>query len=70
MNPTQIRNHNESLRYCEKLLADLGREKDTAAECFRGEPLKEYLKATEEATAKVLKIRDSLRSLQEMQQRM
>jgi|GEM_PF-6637190 hypothetical protein len=68
MNPTQIKHYNESIRYCEKLLSMLEIEKETAAECLGGEPRKAYEKATDEAIAKVRKIRDTLRDLQTMQQ--
>ena len=68
MDPTQFYHYNESIQYCNKLLNQLEREKDTIRGCFQGEPLKAYLEATDEAIRRVKKIKNQLQSLQAMQQ--
>ena len=67
MNPEQIQSYNDSIQYCSKLIDHLEREKDTIHSCFRGEPLRAYLEATDLAIQRVKMIRDTLYSLQQMQ---
>lgn len=68
MDPVQIESYRTSIQYCNKLLNMLEHEKDTIRNCFHGDPLKAYLKATDEAIAQVRKIRSSLQYLQARQQ--
>lgn len=67
MNPNQIQYYNDSIQYCNKLLGLLEKEKDTIRSCFRDEPLRAYLSATDEAIKRTKMIRNTLQYLQAKQ---
>lgn len=67
MNPNQIQYYSNSIQYCNKLLGMLDKEKDTIRNCFRDEPLRAYLSATDEAINRTKMIRKALETLQTMQ---
>ena len=68
MNPNQIQAYDDSIQYCNQLLNLLEQEKDSIRGCFKGEPLRAYLAATEAAIHRTKMIRSVLESLQAMQQ--
>ena len=68
MNPQQYQFYNESIQYCDKLKNQLESEKESIRRCFHGDPLKAYIKATDEAIKRVQQIKNTLQSLQSMQQ--
>lgn len=68
MDPRQLQSYEESILYCQQLISMLEREKDTIRSCFKGDPLKAYLEATDEAIRRVKSVRNSLQQLQAMQQ--
>lgn len=67
MDPNQIQYYNDSIQYCNKLRGLLEKEKDTIRNCFRDEPLRAYLDATDEAIKRTKMIRNALDTLQVMQ---
>ena len=63
MNDELIKYKKNSLILSEKLLADFNRNKDDASDFFGEDIYIEYVKATEEAINKIVKIRNNIRNL-------